>query len=250
MAKKITTDVDDLRKVYLHAYSATATDPTIVEEEVEGINGKYARELLKVLTDGTLLLVEDMDGEDAWVPNLNLDTNSQEDAEAAFNDWANENGLLVKETKAKSSKSTRNDVGVHGCYCGCGEQVPGKSFYRPGHDARHAGVIGRLVASTGDKKHLNDLPSERLVAKAEGIAAKAIKKADAKRKAEHDRAEAKRNKGKDVEPVAVAEVGTIRIGKREGIEAKRDMKTGVVTYEDKGVTKQASKSASASFKVA
>jgi hypothetical protein len=246
--KNITADVDDLRKVYLHAFDATVTDPATVEEEVDGINTKYARELLKVLTDGNLLVLDPIEeGTDAWQPNLNMDTNDRKDAEAAFDEWANENGLQVKTAKAKAPK--RNDVGVHDCYCGCGEQVPGKSFYRPGHDARHAGVIGRLVASTGDTKHYGDLPSERLVEKAKGIAAKAIEKADAKRTREHAKAEVKAeaNKGKKAKPEW--EAGTVRIGKREGVEARR--LNGKVEYKDaKGMVVPASKSATASFKVA
>jgi hypothetical protein len=248
MAKKITADVDDLRKVYLHAYSATATDPTIVEQEVDGINGKYARELLKVLTDGNLVVVEDMGGEDAWVPNLNLETNSQQDAEAAFNDWANDNGLQVKE--AKTSKPKRVDVGAHDCYCGCGEQVGGKSFYRPGHDARHAGQIGRLVASTGDKKHYDALPSEALTNKAKGIAAKVLEKQDAKRKNEAARKQSKIDKASATPTKADdAVLGKVRVGK--GTFEARAFEGGRVEYKSTdGTWKDASKTAAKTFKVA
>lgn len=245
----ITTDVNDLRKVYLHAFDATVTDPATVEEEVEGINTKYAREILKVLTDGNLLVLDPIeDGVDAWQPNLNMDSNDRKDAEAAFDDWANENGLQVAETKAKSPK--RNDVGVHPCNCGCGEQVGGKSFYKPGHDARHAGNIGRLVASTGDKKHLQDLPSPALVAKAEKIAANVNAKADAKRKAEHEKAEAKAQKARDkanATPSPEVEHGHVKVGKGR-FEAVRHPDGSVEYRSTDGSMKEASASATKSFK--
>jgi hypothetical protein len=58
------------------------------------------------------------------------------------------------------------------CLCGCGAVVGRGSRYRPGHDARHAGQVGRQIASAdGDGTHLlAALPSEALRAKASGIA--------------------------------------------------------------------------------
>lgn len=251
MASKtnITADVDDLRKVYLHAFDATVTDPATVDEEVDGVNTKYARELLKVLTDGGLLVLDQIeDGVDVWQPNLNMDTNDRNDAASEFDAWANENGLQVKASTPKAP--ARKDVGVHDCYCGCGEQVGGKSFYKPGHDARHAGQIGRLVASTGNKKHLDDLPSEALVNKAKGIAAKALEKADKKRAAESakqqakiDKANATQNKADD------AALGTVKVGKNT-FEA-RAFEGGRVEYKKAdGTWVDASKTAAKTFTVA
>lgn len=258
MASKSSTidiEVADLRKVYLHAFDATVTDPATIDEEVDGVNTKYARQILKVLTDGNLLVMDQIEpGTDAWQPNLNMDTNDRKDAEAAFDEWANENGLQVKTEKA--SRPARADVGVHGCYCGCGEQVGGKSFYKPGHDARHAGMIGRLVASTGDTKHYNDLPSDALKTKAQGIAKRAIDKEDAKRKAASDKGEAKRQSASAKEQtktnatkVQYPENGKVRVGK--GTFEARRAKDGTVTYKSTdGEWKPASATATKSFKTA
>lgn len=64
------------------------------------------------------------------------------------------------------------------CTCGCGE--PTKSKYRPGHDARHAGQVGRSLATNPkDKAALAALSgmSPALRAKAERIRDNAAAKA-------------------------------------------------------------------------
>jgi len=38
--------------------------------------------------------------------------------------------------------------------------------YKPGHDAKHAGVVARRVMEDGKTSHFNELPSEKLKAKA------------------------------------------------------------------------------------
>lgn len=76
-----------------------------------------------------------------------------------------------------------------GCRCGCGLPVGRKSSYRPGHDARHAGQVGREAAARyADGEGLWDLdefysalPSERLVKKAKSVAEREVFKATAKR---------------------------------------------------------------------
>lgn len=62
------------------------------------------------------------------------------------------------------------------CLCGCGS--PTGLNYRPGHDARHASIVGRQLAATGDDLTsaqrdalLLTLPSDALRAKASSIAA-------------------------------------------------------------------------------
>lgn len=71
------------------------------------------------------------------------------------------------------------------CRCGCGNapRRPGRT-YLPGHDARHAGIVGRAVAGLqeaapdADISHLlAELPSENLQLKAMRIAATALAKA-------------------------------------------------------------------------
>lgn len=54
------------------------------------------------------------------------------------------------------------------CLCGCGQEVGRGSRYRPGHDARHAGTVGRALVSLGreDEDLLAGLPTADLRAKA------------------------------------------------------------------------------------
>lgn len=67
--------------------------------------------------------------------------------------------MNTKETKQKT------------CLCGCGETVrTAKALYRPGHDSRHVGLVARRVVLSGDKRALNELPSEALRARAEQTA--------------------------------------------------------------------------------
>lgn len=76
------------------------------------------------------------------------------------------------------------------CACGCGEHVAKGRLFRPGHDARHAGNIGRALAdSPNDAKVKAQFKalSPALQTKAEGVRTKAVAKAIAKEK----RAEAK-----------------------------------------------------------
>lgn len=63
------------------------------------------------------------------------------------------------------SKVEINGVEFSGCGCGCGAAVS-KSFYRPGHDAKHAGQVGREMVRTGDTDLVFQLPSQALRAKA------------------------------------------------------------------------------------
>lgn len=55
------------------------------------------------------------------------------------------------------------------CRCGCGAQVASRRLYRPGHDARHAGVAAR-AALAGDPTAVAALPTPALQAKAQGLA--------------------------------------------------------------------------------
>ena len=85
-------------------------------------------------------------------------------------------------TKTQTTKTTAQTHGSGNYLCGCGELVltMGRSLYRPGHDARHAGNLGRLVAETGDDSLLASLPTPALRTKAETVANNARAKAQAK----------------------------------------------------------------------
>lgn len=57
------------------------------------------------------------------------------------------------------------------CYCGCGETVATRSYYRPGHDSRHVGIVARQVAaSTQWDQITRSLPTKALQLKAWNMA--------------------------------------------------------------------------------
>lgn len=69
---------------------------------------------------------------------------------------------MTAATVNQESKTRRQ------CLCGCGEELKtAKALYRPGHDSRHVGMVARRVVLTGNRKVLDELPSEALRARAE-----------------------------------------------------------------------------------
>lgn len=73
------------------------------------------------------------------------------------------------------------------CNCGCGEATSSsRTMYKPGHDARHAGMVARAMAAAkinGDKEYtpaLADLPSPKLRAKAEAMAKRIVEQVSSK----------------------------------------------------------------------
>lgn len=83
-------------------------------------------------------------------------------------------------------------VPIVSCGCGCGETANPGRLYKPGHDARHAGQVGRaLVAKApGAEEAAASLPTA-LEAKARAFAANAAKKEAAKEARAQVRADAK-----------------------------------------------------------
>lgn len=82
------------------------------------------------------------------------------------------------------------------CRCGCGLQtIRTDAMYLPGHDARHAGIVGRAIIAnpTQAKDLIAALPTDRLRIKAEAMVAKA-----AEREAERARRQAAREAAKTV----------------------------------------------------
>lgn len=106
-------------------------------------------------------------------------------------------------TKNQTPAETTAEKATVQCTCGCGEATQSaKSLYRPGHDARHAGLVARdLVASRQEgyerKYSEADLGSDVLRAKA----LKMAERLTAKAKAQADRAAAKGSKWTQAEPV-------------------------------------------------
>lgn len=186
---------EHLRKTYLLAFDDFATTPAEVADVVEGVtNVRYSRELLGTLVNAGLLAVTDVNGDgDVWqVANPGtFDDYERDEAEEVIDSWlaakiasptTTKEGktMTAKSTKPRTTK-TKNPTGK--CLCGCGENST--SNYRPGHDARHAGVVARQIA--GPKvtpaqatKALATLPSEALRLKASAMADRIIDKAKAK----------------------------------------------------------------------
>lgn len=233
------THATELREVYLFTYDSFGVTPHDVVDGIDSVtNVRFARELLGTLVGAGLVSVDDVnDDGDIWQTVPTYDDMERNDAEVKIDDFLNtqpankENSTMATATATKpKSTKVKPAATFHECYCGCGENVPAKSFYRPGHDARHAGVIGRLVAEDGDMAHYNDLPSERLVLKSKAITIKALEKKQAK--------SAKRA------PEYVE--GTLTVGKKERIGRKST--DGVVEFmDDKGNWNPASKTAASTF---
>lgn len=98
--------------------------------------------------------------------------------------------MTAKSTRTRkpaASKATPTEPKVDtptppaNCGCGCGSPtVTSKATFIAGHDARHAGVIGRGLAATPDDADLlaaYDRLSDRLKVKVDGIRQTALKKA-------------------------------------------------------------------------
>lgn len=236
------THADDLRKVYLQVFDGFAINsPGEVTQQYPHINSRYSRELLGALVTGNMLTLTDVNGEDAWqvADPGTYDNHTREEAEAVIDKWLGKAGATPKSTNKKGSKSVSSKKKeASPCLCGCGEMA--MSNYRPGHDARHAGQIGREIAAIMNGGHDEDgqikintliemLPSEHLRAKAHGVAMNVNKKNLAKAKPE---------------PVLVE--GTAKVGKNEMVARRHP--NGLVEYLTlKGDWKTASASASKTF---
>lgn len=255
MSKIQVTNAGDLKAAYMQTYAGFAIVPGDIVESSEGrVNMRYARELLGTLVQANLVTVETVNGEEeVWQTVPTYDTMDAQEAEAKIDAFLNtttatESGSKPANAKKDTTMTTATPTEVHDCYCGCGEKVPAKSFYRPGHDARHAGVIGRKIAANYNVKGfdrrdlLNALPSDRLVAKAEGIAEKAIEKIEAKAAREDAKDRSRKQANNDTED------GIVKVGKKE-FAATRDTKTGEVVYYDGDDIKAASKTAAKTFSV-
>lgn len=77
------------------------------------------------------------------------------------------------------------------CWCGCGAAVGARSFYRPGHDSRHVGIVARqVVASEAFNTITNQLPTVALQFKAWNMAYR-LHAAELKAQAREAKAEAR-----------------------------------------------------------
>lgn len=94
---------------------------------------------------------------------------------------------LDDETKSAPTAPVVEVRGVEfkGCLCGCGTPIGSRATYRPGHDARHASLVGQAAAeayakgetsSVLDPEMFEDLPSTALRDKAARIALRLAEK--------------------------------------------------------------------------
>lgn len=171
------SNADDLHRVYMFVYDNFACSTTDVVDNVPGVNSRYARELLGTLQHADLIVITEGDEGDVWQSNPSYDTMTTEEAEAKFSEWAGPQAPLsaTPTSKTRPAKSASKDP--HTCLCGCGEAITTKALYRPGHDARHAGMVGRRMAdvlggspTAADKKNadvlVEALPTDALREKA------------------------------------------------------------------------------------
>lgn len=178
-----------LRETYLYAFDGHGAIPTDLELAEIANNARHGRELLAVLTNANLLIQEDVNGDgDVWVPAEDRDHVTREDAEGTIDNWLIQfsdqdtpSATTTPTPKKKASKVTTTTE-FKKCLCGCDENVPPKSTFRPGHDARLAGQIARdmLAAGEYDDEKVAILPTEALRDKATAIFDKRIEKARAK----------------------------------------------------------------------
>lgn len=137
-----------LRTVYLYTFDCFAVSPTEVADLPEVGNVRYARELLGTLVTAGLVSEQDVNGEETvWQTEVTYDHATREEAEATIDAWLAtdpEFHAPAEKPARRQGKATKaNPAGLPLCLCGCG--TPGKSNYRPGHDARHAGNVAREV---------------------------------------------------------------------------------------------------------
>lgn len=92
-------DLTDLREVYLYTYSAFATTPQEVAEEFDGINTKYARQLLADLVKHDLVAVTEGDNGDVWQTVPSYDDMDLDEARSKF-DTAYESESKMTTTAA------------------------------------------------------------------------------------------------------------------------------------------------------
>jgi hypothetical protein len=211
-----------IRETYLFTFDAFAVGSPIelVDAEIAH-NPRHARELLGTLVNMNLVTHSLVNGEDdAWQTVQTYDDITREQAESSIDKIlaqydtttptaspTKEKNTMKAPTTTKPATPTKAIEFKH-CLCGCGENVPPKSNYRPGHDARHAGALAREWIALGgiDDETLQTLPTEALRDKAMAIYDRQADKAKAKADAAAAKAAKVDVDASDPEPEPVAEV--------------------------------------------
>lgn len=255
---------DDLKSVYMLTFNDFAIVPGDVTDSLPAINNtRYARELLGILTNQHMLTCDDNgNGEDVWqvINPGTYDDHTADEAESVIDKWLDTAVPLpdynpnhdtsntdTKESKMTTATATQpkpatTTTDFRKCGCGCDANVSGKSLYKPGHDARHAGQIARQILTVRPESKaardalLDALPTPALRDKASALADLWIAKADAKVEREKERADraaakaeakaAKTPEWTDIDPVKVGKVEYPARQHRDGHVERNSKKDG------------------------
>lgn len=140
-----TDHVADLYAAYRFIIGRDSSLPSDLADEF-GHNMRYSRELLGALVGAKLIVLDTSTDMDFYVAKpIPEDKQDSTFAKAFKIDKPVTSTAAGTPAKVKPAKPVSKDY--HPCGCGCGENVPPKSAYRPGHDARHAGAVGRAIAA-------------------------------------------------------------------------------------------------------
>lgn len=251
---------DDLRNAFLaiHASAIVISPPELAA--TLNIKQRYAKELIGVLEnlvdpdDNPLVVMNSQAGEppnddvhDWYQTFYTVDDRNSEEMEALFDASVPAD---VKATPApRTPRNATNPADLPACLCGCGLILGNrKRNYKPGHDARHAGQVGRalldLDLTDEEFKAKSDamlaaLPTEALRTKAWNLYNNKLEKASQA----HDKKVAKA-------PTAIAKAemipGKVKIGRWE-YEAERNSVSNAVVYMKKDVATVATDKVAATF---
>lgn len=251
--------VDDLKAVFLavHDSSITTTIPEVAV--TTGLKRQYVKELIGVLQNLTdedgdsLVVLNSAPGEngndephDWWQTGKTTDMESNEDAAARFD------RVIANVGEApRTPLNATNPADLPMCRCGCRVPVNDrKRNYLPGHDARHAGQVGKAIAAKDPKSDefesmLAVLPTDALRRKASDIATRRLHKAATKTAPTRRKLEAQGKTTEEIEAVQFVS-GEVKVG-RWKYPAERNMTSGAVTFKRKDKIEVATDKVAATF---
>lgn len=187
------TDIQLLREVFLFTFDVFATDPSEVQQGVDGVNNvRHARELLGVLVNkGLVVTDQNDDGTDVWQSADTYDYITREQATKNFDTvFVNPTEEVTVNTNDTLDNATAHHTTPKGghCLCGCGALTNAGSIYKPGHDARHVSKLlkATLAGEVTKVEAHKALPSAPLSYKYDNALANAQEKAAAPKRTRKD----------------------------------------------------------------
>lgn len=245
---------EDLRAVYLaiHA-SAITTDIPEVAAELK-LKRQYVKELVGVLEthsdrDGNAFVVVNAEpgesGNDSahvWYQTFyTWDSRTVDEMEHWFDlhfpalvDPEHVKAIKDMVPAPQTPQNATNPADLPLCRCGCKVPVNARNRnYLPGHDARHAGQVGKAIAEQdpdSDKREtmLAVLPTDALRRKASDIADRRLQKAAAKTQSTRSQQRKAGKSEAEIEKVQDID-GTVKVGRYE-LRAVQNSKSGAVVY--------------------